>query len=162
MYNFAVCVQDLCNFALCEQPACATCVPRLYSCSLGSASYTVPVQDYVSKLAVLLVSAKGDPDSEAGAEVQVIFQPIQSVLLFHLNTICQDVLKHCVHNVLVNPDVCWVDRQTANNHEIYNDVKNNTASLLIRRYFKPDCHISHVATSSLTPSLILLLIHALT
>jgi hypothetical protein len=29
------------------------------------------MQDYVSKLAVLLVNAKGDPDSAAGAEVQV-------------------------------------------------------------------------------------------
>ena len=29
------------------------------------------MQDYVSKLAVLLVNAKGDPDSPAGAEVQV-------------------------------------------------------------------------------------------
>ena len=29
------------------------------------------MQDYVSKLAMLLVNAKGDPDSAAGAEVQV-------------------------------------------------------------------------------------------
>ncbi len=29
------------------------------------------VQDYVSKLAVLLVNAQGDPDSEAGIAVQV-------------------------------------------------------------------------------------------
>ena len=29
------------------------------------------MQDYVTKLAVLLVNAKGDPDSAAGAEVQV-------------------------------------------------------------------------------------------
>ncbi len=34
------------------------------------------MQDYVSKLAVLLVNAKGDPDSLAGAEVQVSKLPI--------------------------------------------------------------------------------------
>ncbi len=34
------------------------------------------MQDYVSKLAVLLVNAKGDPDSAAGAEVQVSKLPV--------------------------------------------------------------------------------------
>ena len=63
------------------------------------------VQDYVSKLAVLLVSAKGDPDSEAGAEVQVVLQPMQSVLLCQLDLIYLDAcgIKHCMQMCIFAP-----------------------------------------------------------
>lgn len=42
--------------------------------SMSWEQHVVIWKDYVSKLAVLLVNAKGDPDSEAGAEVQSTIQ----------------------------------------------------------------------------------------